>query len=165
MSLQWYVVHAYSGFENQVKRALEERINRANMGDAFGEILVPTEEVVEMREKMRKHLANKSADFDIKQDAGGLVDIEFMTQAGVLLYAQQYVDCIQHTATLELINELAKVGWYSEDEAANIADAYRYFRKLKNWQNLECETDISAVPEHRDNVIAVWQRLMPAAEL
>ena len=49
MAKRWYVVHAYSGFENQVKRALEERINRAEMGDAFGEILVPTEEVVEMK--------------------------------------------------------------------------------------------------------------------
>ena len=45
------------------------------------------QEVVDMREKMRVHLASRSADFDIKQDAGGLVDIEFMTQAGVLLYA------------------------------------------------------------------------------
>ena len=50
MALQWYVVHAYSGFENQVKRALEERVARAGMEDLFGEILVPTEEVVEMRD-------------------------------------------------------------------------------------------------------------------
>jgi len=46
---RWYVVHAYSGFENTVKRSLEERIARAGMQDRFGEILVPTEEVVEMR--------------------------------------------------------------------------------------------------------------------
>ena len=59
MSLQWYVVHAYSGFENQVKRALEERINRAEMGDAFGEILVPTEEVVEMREGSKRRSERK----------------------------------------------------------------------------------------------------------
>ncbi len=49
MSKRWYVVHAYSGFESQVKRSLEERIKRAGMEDKFGEILVPTEEVVEMR--------------------------------------------------------------------------------------------------------------------
>ena len=49
MSLRWYVVHAYSGFENQVKRSLEERIQRFGMEDKFGEILVPMEEVVEMR--------------------------------------------------------------------------------------------------------------------
>jgi transcriptional antiterminator NusG len=46
---RWYVVHAYSGFEGQVKRSLQERVERAGMQDHFGEILVPTEEVVEMR--------------------------------------------------------------------------------------------------------------------
>jgi len=46
---RWYVVHAYSGFEKQVKRSLEDRIERAGMQDSFGEILVPTEEVVEMK--------------------------------------------------------------------------------------------------------------------
>jgi transcriptional antiterminator NusG len=46
---RWYVIHAYSGFEAQVKRSLEERIKRSGMQEAFGEVLVPTEEVVEMR--------------------------------------------------------------------------------------------------------------------
>ena len=49
MTKRWYVVHAYSGFENQVKRSLIERVKRFEMEDQFGEILVPTEEVVEMR--------------------------------------------------------------------------------------------------------------------
>jgi transcriptional antiterminator NusG len=47
--MRWYVVHAYSGFESKVKASLIERIERAGMNDLFGEILVPTEEVVEMR--------------------------------------------------------------------------------------------------------------------
>lgn len=47
--MHWYVVHAYSGFEFQVQRSLKERIERYDMQDKFGEILVPTEEVVEMR--------------------------------------------------------------------------------------------------------------------
>ena len=59
MALQWYVVHAYSGFENQVKRALEERVTRADMSDLFGEILVPTEEVVEMREGTKRRSERK----------------------------------------------------------------------------------------------------------
>jgi transcriptional antiterminator NusG len=46
---RWFVVHAYSGFEKQVKRSLEDRIARAGMQDYFGEVLVPTEEVVEMK--------------------------------------------------------------------------------------------------------------------
>lgn len=49
MAKRWYVVHAYSGFEKHVKRSLQERVKRAGMEDQFGEILVPTEEVVEMR--------------------------------------------------------------------------------------------------------------------
>ena len=49
MAMQWYVVHAYSGFEKSVMRALKERIERAGMQDQFGEILVPVEEVVEMK--------------------------------------------------------------------------------------------------------------------
>ena len=49
MSKRWYVVHAYSGFEKCVQRALIERVARHGMQDAFGRILVPVEEVVELR--------------------------------------------------------------------------------------------------------------------
>ena len=49
MAKRWYVVHAYSGYEARVKQSLEDAIKRAGMEDMFGEILVPTEEVVEMR--------------------------------------------------------------------------------------------------------------------
>lgn len=54
MTLRWYVVHAYSGFENQVKRSLEDRIRRAGLDDRFGDILVPTEEVVEVKDGQRR---------------------------------------------------------------------------------------------------------------
>lgn len=55
MALRWYVVHAYSGFENSVMKTLRERISRSGLESRFGEILVPTEEVVEMRDgKKRK---------------------------------------------------------------------------------------------------------------
>ena len=55
MSKRWYVVHAYSGFEKQVMRTLKERVALNEMEDLFGDILVPTEEVVEMRDgKKRK---------------------------------------------------------------------------------------------------------------
>ena len=49
MALRWYVVHAYSNFEGKVKAALEERVEREGLQEHFGKILVPTEEVVEMR--------------------------------------------------------------------------------------------------------------------
>jgi len=59
MAKRWYVVHAYSGFENQVKRALEERIRRAAMEDRFGDVLVPTEEVVEMKAGQKRKSERK----------------------------------------------------------------------------------------------------------
>ena len=59
MAKRWYVVHAYSGFENQVARALKERIARASMEDKFGDILVPTEEVIEMRGGQKRRSERK----------------------------------------------------------------------------------------------------------
>ncbi|HOX72938.1 MAG TPA: transcription termination/antitermination protein NusG [Dokdonella sp.] len=59
MAKRWYVVHAYSGFENQVSRALRERIARAAMEERFGEILVPTEEVIEMRGGQKRRSERK----------------------------------------------------------------------------------------------------------
>ena len=53
MSKRWYVVHAYSGMEKSVARALQERVERAGMQEQFGKILVPTEEVVEMKNGQR----------------------------------------------------------------------------------------------------------------
>ena len=50
MSKRWYVVHAYSGFEKSVQRALVERIQRQGMEDLFGRVLVPVEEVVELKQ-------------------------------------------------------------------------------------------------------------------
>jgi transcription termination/antitermination protein NusG len=59
MGLQWYVVHAYSNFEHKVKESLVERVRRAGLQDKFGEVLVPTEEVVEMREGQRRKSERK----------------------------------------------------------------------------------------------------------
>ena len=59
MNRRWYVVHAYSGFEQQVKRLLQERIRRSGLEESFGEVLVPTEEVVEMRAGQRRRSDRK----------------------------------------------------------------------------------------------------------
>ena len=59
MALKWYVVHTYSGYENKVKAALEERISSSGHFDKFGKILVPTEEVVELVRGKRKTSSRK----------------------------------------------------------------------------------------------------------
>jgi transcriptional antiterminator NusG len=59
MALQWFVVHAYSNYEHKVKSSLIDRVRRAGLENKFGEILVPTEEVVEMREGQRRKSERK----------------------------------------------------------------------------------------------------------
>ena len=59
MSKRWYVVHAYSGFEKRVQRALQERVELSKFADCFGEIMVPTEEVVEMRAGQKRRSERK----------------------------------------------------------------------------------------------------------
>lgn len=59
MSMRWYVVHAYSGYEKKVANALRERIERHNMQEKFGEVLVPTEEVIEMRGGQKRRSERK----------------------------------------------------------------------------------------------------------
>ncbi|HEY9037201.1 MAG TPA: transcription termination/antitermination protein NusG [Pseudomonadales bacterium] len=59
MAKRWYVVHAYSGFEKKVQASLKERIELAGMQDRFGDILVPTEEVVEMKSGQKRRSERK----------------------------------------------------------------------------------------------------------
>ena len=59
IDMRWYVVHAYSGFEKAVMRSLNERIALSDVKDHFGEVLVPTEEVVEMRAGKKRRSERK----------------------------------------------------------------------------------------------------------
>jgi transcriptional antiterminator NusG len=59
VSLKWYIVHVYSGFENKVKVALEERIASSSHSEKFGEVVVPTEEIVELVKGKRKTSSRK----------------------------------------------------------------------------------------------------------
>lgn len=59
MERQWFIVHTYSGFEEKVKTALMERIKKEGLPDSFGEILVPTEQVVEMIRGKKKTSSRK----------------------------------------------------------------------------------------------------------
>lgn len=59
MTKRWYVVQAYSGYEARVQNALIERVKECNLEDKFGEILIPTEEVVEMRSGKKRKSARK----------------------------------------------------------------------------------------------------------
>jgi len=79
MSKQWFVVHAYSNYEMRVREALKERIERYGLEEHFGEILIPTEEVVEMREGQKKKSTRKFfpgyvlVEMDLNDDSWHLV--------------------------------------------------------------------------------------------
>ncbi|MCA9565698.1 MAG: transcription termination/antitermination factor NusG, partial [Myxococcales bacterium] len=59
MSKQWYVVHTYSGYENKARQALVERIQREELEDRFGEILIPTEKTVELVKGQKRETTRK----------------------------------------------------------------------------------------------------------
>ena len=59
MAMRWYVVHAYAQYENSVAKALKERIGRAGLDEKFGDILVPTEEVVEIKDGQKRTTERK----------------------------------------------------------------------------------------------------------
>lgn len=59
MAMQWYVIHTYSGFEGRVKTSIEERANSLKLKSKIGQVLVPTEEVIEIREGKRRTSTKK----------------------------------------------------------------------------------------------------------
>ena len=122
-------------------------------------------DVAEMREKMRSHLgSHDSHRFDIKQDAGGIVDIEFIVQAGVLLSAKICHGLLKSTSMLVLIERLVACGWLQKDESENLSAAYKEYRHQVNRKALliEQSEQASAVMQaHSEQVISVWCRLIP----
>ena len=56
---QWFVIHTYSGFERKVKLSIEEQFGRSSLGEKFGEVIIPTEEVVEVRKGKKKVSSRK----------------------------------------------------------------------------------------------------------
>jgi glutamate-ammonia-ligase adenylyltransferase len=129
-------------------------------------------DVVEMREKMRTHLASphmKSRDnvFDIKQDKGGIVDIEFLVQAGALLCAKKRPDVMNSTSMLVFLERLADCDWLDADECRDLGNAYRDFRQQVNAQALLVENAEEFSEEqlaHRQRVTDIWNRHMPGRE-
>jgi glutamate-ammonia-ligase adenylyltransferase len=121
-------------------------------------------DVVDMREKMRVHLASRDeSSFNIKQDPGGMVDIEFTTQAGILLNVAEHPEMLGVSSTLEFIEYLAAVGWYTAAEADELSSAYKLFRQQTNKQALEValpDNIRQLLQPHFDKVTDLWVRLV-----
>jgi len=125
-------------------------------------------DVAEMRSKMRQHLASRSGQsVDLKQDAGGIVDIEFIVQAGVLLRAETEPELLKSTSTLILLQGLSTCGWLRNEEAEVLAAAYKLYRQQLNRQALQAtspEQELRESEHYRERVSAVWNRLFAEQE-
>ncbi|HQU15298.1 MAG: bifunctional glutamine synthetase adenylyltransferase/deadenyltransferase [Chromatiales bacterium 21-64-14] len=117
-------------------------------------------DVVEMRARMRRELGSRDRDrFDLKQDPGGIADIEFMVQYGVLAWAQRYPELLAYTDNVRLLELLARVGVLPKADAAFLADAYRTYRSEAHRLTLQQEpavVDGDRFGAERDGVLRLW---------
>lgn len=96
-------------------------------------------EVFSMRKKMHDANINRSDLFDLKQDAGGMIDIEFIVQFLVLKYANQYPELTANKGNIALLKRCGELGLIDLQLANQTSDAYRLFRKLQHGIRLQGE--------------------------
>jgi glutamate-ammonia-ligase adenylyltransferase len=121
-------------------------------------------EVREMRERMRAELGQRDAGkFDLKQDAGGIADIEFMVQYGVLAWASMRPELLRYTDNIRLLEGLARADAMSVQDADILSDIYRVYRAKVHQLTLLQEptvVDAHAFAEQRRAVARVWRTLL-----
>ena len=118
-------------------------------------------EVIEMRAKMRSMLEIKiPGQFDLKQASGGIADIEFIVQFGVLAKSHQHPDLSQLTDVVRLLSSLSKTGFLSPEEADFLCDAYSLFREQSHRAALLEQSAMASVDEFasvRSRVCDIWR--------
>ena len=121
-------------------------------------------EVREMRVRMRQANANPNKQlFDLKQGAGGIADIEFMVQYGVLAWSYQWPELQTYTDNIRMLQALGKVGILTSKEVELLSDAYRVYRARVHKLTLQGEPSTVAQGEFLDfqtEVIKIWHKLM-----
>jgi glutamate-ammonia-ligase adenylyltransferase len=121
-------------------------------------------EVREMRKRMRENLGSSKPDyFHLKQDPGGIADIEFMVQYAVLAHAHQYPALLTYTDNIRQLDGLEHMGILSSEDATLLRDAYRGLRRQLHRLTLQEGSDLiphDAVPDYQQGVVRIWQRLM-----
>ncbi|MDH5661344.1 MAG: bifunctional glutamine synthetase adenylyltransferase/deadenyltransferase, partial [Gammaproteobacteria bacterium] len=114
------------------------------------------QEVLDMRNRMRKELSKeKKGQFDLKQGAGGIVDIEFMVQYGVLAWAHEKPDLLDYTDNIRLLEGLASAGLMAKADVEVLSDAYRTFRARLHKMALQEQSDLVDAEEYSELSTAV----------
>jgi len=122
-------------------------------------------EILTMRKKMHDAHINRSDLFDLKHDAGGMIDIEFMVQHLVLKYAHQYPQLTANIGNIALLKRCGELGLISTDLAERTAAAYRWFRKLQHGIRLQGEERAriaySKITTEAESTKELWHTLFP----
>ena len=121
-----------------------------------------------MRERMRAELGRRdAAKFDLKQDVGGIADIEFMVQYGVLAWAFTHPELLRYTDNIRLLEGLARAGALTAQDADLLSDIYRVYRAKVHQLTLLKEpivADARAFDEQRQAVVRMWRTLLECDE-
>ncbi|HBX57108.1 bifunctional [glutamate--ammonia ligase]-adenylyl-L-tyrosine phosphorylase/[glutamate--ammonia-ligase] adenylyltransferase [Pseudomonas sp. UBA2684] len=132
-------------------------------------------DVSEMRAKMRGNLGSPStaagtaanafeatAPFDLKQDAGGIVDIEFMVQYAALAWSRQYPELLEFTDNIRILEGLERVGLVLGEDARLLQEAYKAYRSAAHRQALQKQPGVVGGDQfhaERRNVLRIWREL------
>ncbi|MDO5055892.1 MAG: bifunctional [glutamate--ammonia ligase]-adenylyl-L-tyrosine phosphorylase/[glutamate--ammonia-ligase] adenylyltransferase [Lautropia sp.] len=124
------------------------------------------QEILAMRQKMHEGHPNKSGLFDLKHDAGGMVDIEFMVQYLVLAFGHWFAPLLDNRGNIELLRRAGQAGLMSEAQARTVGDAYRRYRQLQHEMRLN-DAERARVPHalvaaEAGAVRELWQQLFDA---
>jgi len=121
-------------------------------------------EVLEMRDRMRKELdKTKAGQFDLKQGRGGIVDIEFMVQYGVLAFAHDYQELQAWTDNIRLLMVMAAVGVMDAEQVEILTQAYKAYRGRLHRLTLDEQPGLAPAEEYNDisqTVNQVWHDWM-----
>ncbi|MEW6369993.1 MAG: bifunctional [glutamate--ammonia ligase]-adenylyl-L-tyrosine phosphorylase/[glutamate--ammonia-ligase] adenylyltransferase [Pseudomonadota bacterium] len=123
------------------------------------------EEVLKMRQRMHEAYPNRTALFDLKQDAGGMIDIEFINQYLVLRHAAAYPQLTANLGNIALLRIAGELGLIDAGLAAEVGSAYRAMRKLQHQlrlQGQEARVEHGLVAGHADAVARLWGALFGA---
>lgn len=133
------------------------------------------QEVREMRDKMRDNLGSQSVgktQFQLKQDAGGIVDIEFIVQYLVLANCEQYPELLSWTDNIRLLETLASKNVIDTKQSEALKQAYIAYRSMAHRRALQNqkllldphELDQAGLTPHIDTVKTLWQQIMKIAQ-
>ena len=115
--------------------------------------------IIEMRDKMRQQLDKSGKQFDLKQGKGGIVDIEFIVQYGVLRWGSEYPDLLDTTGVLPSLQLFAKYQIFEEQATEQLSEAYKTYRAATHklvLQNQKAMVADEKYVEHREVVAKLW---------